>query len=169
MSYDLNYQTTEGTYWKDLDGRELTRDEPRVSGPSMNDTGKFNWPRIKLSTGDIVKIAFRLFNDEERECYKAYRKRGKTTVKQDKPVQSAKPAATVTEEKETYVPYRNEDSTPSAQTLALIASCNQYAGTWIFEGTVYAILSIKGMNKRWHIPKCLIPEDDMIRLCNYKE
>lgn len=166
--FNPEYQTSEGTYFKDpVTLRDLTRDELRVSGPNPEDTGPFNWPRVKVSNGDVVKIAFRLFNDVERQCYKAYRSRGKQRV--SAPRQKSE-ATEPTPRGRAYEVERVEvegiPNAPAATTKAVIANCDQYCGTCNIGGLYYSILSVRGSDTMYYVPKALVSSDDMIRLCN---
>lgn len=161
VKFNPDYQTSEGTYYKDpVTMRELTRDEVRVSGPNPEDTGPFNWPRIKVSNGDIVKIAFRLFNDEERACYKAYRSRGKS-----RPVKEPKKEVPVeTSVAHSHVEPDYDNSVASMSTEEYINKCDTTLGIWMWDGMIHDLLAVSGSHEYRVIPRALISVEDRRRL-----
>lgn len=63
-------------YFKDpSNGEDLSPDTPRVI-PCSFENGKFVWPQVSFENGDMGKIVYKLFTDEEKDLYKEYRGRG---------------------------------------------------------------------------------------------
>lgn len=154
-------------YFKDpVTFEDLSPDTPRVVQCKF-ENGKFTWPMVMTSAGDPVKIVYKYFTDEEKDLYKAYRGRP-VGEKKAAPVQ--KKAAPVqkhidTEEQGTDTFINKADAACSAKSLALIKNCDQLIGCSKISGITYALLSVHGSNRTYHVPRVLISQEDMLRLC----
>ena len=158
-------------YFKDpVTKEDFSIDTPRVVECKL-ENGKFTWPMVMTSAGDPVKIVYKYFTAEEKELYKAYRGRPSVGTSVEKKL--PKPV----EEKQEVVDDDDDDddddtkhrynsqSARSHTTEELIASCDMYLGTSYMDGMPYAIISKKGSRSQWHIPRSLIKDDEMKRLC----
>ncbi len=191
-SYDPAYANSSG-YFKDPGtGEDLSPDMPRsVEAALVN--GKLIWPRVRVSTGEDVKIVFKYFTPEEKQLYNEYRGRGSGSsiprqsrqkkgeahldpvtgeVVYDNPVlEPAKPktvaAKTVHVDPASYeVEYiGNEESTASENTKQLIAECDRIIGVSQIAGISYALLmKDKAPGKVFHVPRALLTNSDVERL-----
>lgn len=154
-------------YFKDpVTKEDFSIDTPRVVECKL-ENGKFTWPMVMTSAGDPVKIVYKYFTDEEKGLYKAYRGRPSTGTSVRKTVEKKLPEPV--EEKQEVVDdtkhHYNSQSARSHTTEELIASCDMYLGTSYMDGMPYAIISKKGSKSQWHIPRSLIKDDEMKRLC----
>ena len=157
-------------YFKDPKTFEdFTVDTPRMVKCSLSDDNKFTWPMVVTSDGDLVKIVYKLFTDEEKLLYKKYR--GYDTSKPLKhrstPAVAKQPRTDVA--RTTSAPYEVEDMSYTAicyGTEQLIAKCEKYIGTQFCSGITYALLTVKGSNVVYWIPRSLIEDADLIRLSN---
>lgn len=154
-------------YFKDpVTKEDFSIDTPRVVECKL-ENGKFTWPMVMTSAGDPVKIVYKYFTDEEKGLYKAYRGRPSTGTSVRKTAEKKLPESV--EEKQEVVDdtkhHYNSQSARSHTTEELIASCDMYLGTSYMDGMPYAIISKKGSKSQWHIPRSLIKDDEMKRLC----
>ena len=150
-------------YFKDpVTKEDFSIDTPRVVECKL-ENGKFTWPMVMTSAGDPVKIVYKYFTAEEKELYKAYRGRPSsgTSVEKKLPEPVKEEQKVVDDTKHHY----NSQSARSHTTEELIASCDMYLGTSYMDGMPYAIISKKGSKSQWHIPRSLIKDDEMKRLC----
>lgn len=160
---DPRWQTSEGTYFKDpCSGADLTPATERVKKCELTNEGKFIWPRVLVNDGEEVKIAFRLFTNEEKQVYRQYRNRGKeihgahSHVEEGeaytKPVYTPKPSLPVL------------GSAPAGSTLAWIRNCDKVYGVWLFDNITYDLLGMEGYSGYQPIARSLIPREDRERL-----
>jgi len=179
-------------YFKDpVSGEDLSPDTERVVKCEITEDGKFVWPQVLQSDGDrTLKIVYKLFTEEEKELYKQYRGRpaGSGTRRrspssqapkyktEETPVYTEEPGpegmtgkrCVVFPDKDEYVSLEKYDpeSAVTPQTLALIAECDQCLGISNIGGLRYAMLSKRGSNKVYHIPRSLVPDSEFERICN---
>lgn len=168
--FDSRWQTSEGTYFKDpCSGADLSPATERTKKCELTAEGKFIWPRVLVNGGEEVKIAFRLFTNEEKQIYRQYRNRGKEIHEAHSHVESvhinveedkvqAKPA---------YVPKPSLPvlgSAPAGSTLAWIRNCDKVYGVWIFDNVTYDLLGMEGYSGYQPIARSLIPREDRERL-----
>lgn len=155
-------------------GEPYTVDTPRVIAASVSDNGKFIWPQVVTADGNKVKLLYHIWTEQEKQIYKDKRKADKIkqlehevkpeaktiTVREstiiNRPVTRAKPIA------DDYCYW----TAASATTQNIIKKCNAYAGTWNCGGLVYAMLTVRGSNTVYHVPKSVIAPDDLNRLCS---
>lgn len=159
-------------YFKDPGtGQDLTGDEPRLA--TCHPGEPFNWPMIALSDGNIVKLCSRLWNADEKQCYKEYRNGG-TCVKSERkprePREPREPKQSINkqvneEELEKQVVKYSEESVASIQTLAILAECDRCIGVSQIAGITYALITKHGSNVVHHIPRSCIPDAEFDRLC----
>lgn len=175
--FDSRWQTSEGTYFKDPgSGADLSPATERVNKCELTAEGKFIWPRVLVNGGEEVKIAFRLFTNEEKQIYKQYRNRGKEIHGAHSHVESAhinvESAHINVEEGEThtkpvYAPKPSLPvlgSAPAGSTLAWIRNCDKVYGVWLFDNVTYDLLGMEGYSGYQPIARSLIPREDRERL-----
>lgn len=162
-------------YFKDpATFEDLSSDMPREVVCSVTEEGKFIWPQVRVSDGSLVKIVYKYFTDEEKQLYKEYRSHdGKRTVTRTKKQKSFnlsttskadEPVNNPTDEPTDEIIY-DTDAATSARALALIASCDRIIGCVQVAGLTYALLQCNGSNKTYYVPRALINNDEMYRLC----
>lgn len=168
MKFNPEYQTSEGTWFKDpVTKADLTSATPRDVQVSLTPEGKFIWPKVTLQDGQLVKIAFRLFTDEERTVYKMYRSKGKSTPK---PAQEAgahshvETPSTNTIQTTVVIHKHIEAGTPSATTIKCLSDCDCTFGVWNFDGTIYEMVGKRGTASYTPVPRSLIPREHRERL-----
>lgn len=167
--FDSRWQTSEGTYFKDPgSGADLSPATERVKKCELTVEGKFIWPRVLVNGGEEVKIAFRLFTNEEKQIYKQYRNRGKE-IHEHSHVESVH--VNVEEgEAHTKSAYTSRpslpvlDSAPAGSTLAWIRNCDKVYGVWLFDNVTYDLLGMEGYSGYQPIARSLIPREDRERL-----
>lgn len=156
-------------YFKDPGtGQDLTGDEPRAA--TCHPGEPFNWPMIALSDGNIVKLCSRLWNADEKQCYKEYRNGGTCTKSECKP--KAEKQVKQTEQKndelesEKQVIKYSKESATSIQALAILAECDCCLGVSRIADIFYALVTKRGSNVVYHIPRACIPDAEFDRICN---
>lgn len=154
-------------YFKDPGtGQDLTGDEPRLV--TCHPGEPFNWPRIALSDGNIVKLCYRLWNADEKQCYKEYRNGG-TCVKSERRPKADKPVKQTecksTDEPEKQVVKYSKESAASIETLKILACCDRCIGVSQIAGVTYALITKRGSSVVHHIPRSYIPDEEFERLC----
>lgn len=168
MAVDPAYGNSSGYFRDPTNGEDLTVDTPRVIQCELKD-GKFVWPQVAASDGSmLLKIVYKLFTDEEKELYKQYRGRsssGEPRPKREPREPKAKVEKQVVNDEPVEVVKYDEQSAMSADTAEIIASCDQCIGCSQIAGLTYALLSRRGSNKVYHIPRAVIPDSDFARLC----
>lgn len=168
--FDPRWQTSEGTYFKDPDsGADLSPATKRVKKCELTNEGKFIWPRVLVNDGEEVKIAFRLFTDEEKQIYRQYRNRGKEIHGAHSHVESTHINVEEGEAhtKPAYIPKPSLPvlgSAPAGSTLAWIRNCDKVYGVWLFDNVTYDLLGMEGYSGYQPIARSLIPREDRERL-----
>lgn len=175
--FDSRWQTSEGTYFKDPgSGADLSPATERVKKCELTTEGKFIWPRVLVNGGEEVKIAFRLFTNEEKQIYRQYRNRGKEIHGAHSHAESvhinAESVRINVEEdkvqaKPVYVPKPSLPvlgSVPAGSTLAWIRNCDKVYGVWLFDNVTYDLLGMEGYSGYQPIARSLIPREDRERL-----
>ena len=160
-------------YFKDpVTFEDLSADMPREVVCSVTDEGKFIWPQVRVSDGSLVKIVYKYFTDEEKQLYKEYRSHdGKRTVTRTKKQRSfnlsteEKPVEQTSDEPAIDEVVYDEDAAASQKALALIACCDRILGCSKVSNVTYALLTCNGSNKTYYVPRALISNDEMYRLC----
>ena len=168
-SYDPAYANSSGYFRDPGTGEDLSPDMPRsVEAALVN--GKLIWPRVRVSTGEDVKIVFKYFTPEEKQLYNEYRGRGSGSstphvprqpkvkgeahldpvtgeVVYDNPVLEPAKSKTVAaktvhvDPADYEVEYvGGEESTASENTKQLIAECDRIIGVCQIAGMSYALL-----------------------------
>lgn len=169
MTVDPRFGNSSGYFKDPVSGEDLSVDTPRVIECRLTEEGKFVWPCVLQSDGNqMLKIVYKLFTDEEKDLYKQYRGRSHSGTK---PKHEPKPKEPVTHEQiqqETQVQVVTYDpeSACTPETLAIIAMCDQCLGISNIGGLRYMLMSAKGSNKVYHIPRGLVPDSEYERLCN---
>lgn len=152
-------------YFKDpVTKEDFSIDTPRVVECKF-ENGKFTWPMVMTSAGEPVKIVYKYFTDKEKELYKAYRGRSGSGTSVRKPVEKKLPEPvkkTETVKKETGY---NKESAVSKTIEDIIAHCDMYLGVSYIDGVAHSIITKRGTATQWHIPRSLIKDSDMKRLC----
>ena len=192
MGFDPAYANSSG-YFKDPGtGEDLSPDMPRSVEAALVD-GKLIWPRVRVSTGEDVKIVFKYFTPEEKQLYNEYRGRGSGSSTPRQPrqkkgeahldpvtgevvyenpvVESAKPKTVAVKtfhvDPASYeIEYvGGEESTASENTKQLIAECDRIIGVSQIAGISYALLmKDKAPGKVFHVPRALLTNSDVERL-----
>lgn len=146
--------------------QDLTGNEERIVTCKSGEP--FTWPMIALSNGDVVKLCSRLWNADEKQCYKEYRNGGTSVKAERKPKESkpkeSKPVTAPVEEPTTVVKYSDE-SAVSVKTLAILAECDECWGVSWINGIAYGMVAKHGSNKVYHIPRACIPDAEWDRIC----
>ncbi len=178
----MEYKNSNGYFKDPVTFEDLSPDTPRVVQCSIDPSGKFIWPQVVVSNGDIVKIVYKLFTDEEKDLYKQYRGRGTGESKPRAPRQVKKEMQLdpqtgelieVMVEKSKSVKQKpaemhasyDIEAVASAQTLAVIANCDKLIGINQMAGITYALLCAGNSHKIYHVPRALINDTEMSRLC----
>lgn len=156
-----------GGWFRDPETEEfIGPDFPRVVTCKPGE--KWVQPAVCLSTGDIVKISGRCWNDDERKCYNEYRGKPSGGTRKPREPKPAKPVKIKQDNPESDEPIqvtKIEPGVASAETLAIIANCDRCLGATQISGLTYVLLTSYGSNKVYHIPKGLVSSADMERLC----
>lgn len=175
MSVDPRFGNSSGYFKDPITGDDLTIDMPRAV-PCSFENGKFQWPMVLRSDGEeFLKIVYRLFTDEEKALYKAYR--GRPDTGESKPRKPRSPSGSKQEQEtveqhledtdqEITVTKYNPTDVATPETLLLIAECDTMYGISNIGGLMYAMIGKLGEGTIYHIPRSLIPDDDFDRICD---
>lgn len=181
----MEYKNSSGYFADPYTEQPLSVDMERCV-PCTFDNGKFTWPMVLLSNGDPVKIVYKLFTEEEKALYKAYRGRdtgvSKPRVKKEKPVKLTSNVVHV--EPDIVVRYNEEgkqtnaasfnssgkvtfdnEAAVSVGTLAVLAAADYIIGVSQIGGVTYALVGSHSNNRVHHIPRAVIPDAEFERLC----
>lgn len=168
--FDPRWQTSEGTYFKDPgSGADLSPATERVKKCELTSEGKFIWPRVLVNGREEVKIAFRLFTNEEKQIYKQYRNRGKAQASKQEENREIQGAHSHVESVHLNVEAAKVSmpvlgSAPAGSTLAWIRNCDKVYGVWLFDNVTYDLLGMEGYQGYQPIARSLIPREDRERL-----
>lgn len=171
MAIDPRYGNSSGYFKDPITEEDLSPDTPRVI-PCSFENGKFTWPCVAQSDGgQLLKIVYKYFTNEEKELYKAYRGRSSSgserkprEPKPAKPVKSAKPVNIDEPEEPKQVIKYAEDSATSLKTLETLAQCDRLYGVSQIAGVTYALVGATGSRVVHHIPRACIPDAEFERL-----
>ena len=149
---------------------DLSPDTPRVI-PCSFENGKFTWPCVAQSDGgQLLKIVYKYFTNEEKELYKAYRGRSSSgTERKPREPKPAKPSVAKPvkidepDEPKQVIKYA-EDSATSLKTLETLAQCDRLYGVSQIAGVTYALVGATGSRVVHHIPRACIPDAEFERL-----
>lgn len=153
-------------YFKDPGtGTDLTGEETRIA--TCHPGEPFNWPMIALSDGNIVKLCSRLWNVDEKQCYKEYRNGGTCVKSKLKSRESklVKQDSYDNLELVKHVVKYDSECAASAKVLAVIAECDCCLGISQIAGITYALLTKRGSKAVHHVPRCVIPDAEFDRIC----
>ena len=170
MAIDPRYGNSSGYFKDPITEEDLSPDTPRVI-PCSFENGKFTWPCVAQSDGgQLLKIVYKYFTNEEKELYKAYRGRSPSgserkprEPKQAKP-SVAKPVKTDEPDEPKQVIKYAEDSATSLKTLETLAQCDRLYGVSQIAGVTYALVGATGSRVVYHIPRAYIPDAEFERL-----
>ena len=170
MAIDPRYGNSSGYFKDPITEEDLSPDTPRVI-PCSFENGKFTWPCVAQSDGgQLLKIVYKYFTDEEKELYKAYRGRSSSgserkprEPKQQK-VKTVKTVETDESDKPKKVVKYSEESAASLETLQTLAQCDRLYGVSQIAGITYALVGVTGSNVVHHIPRSCIPDAEFDRL-----
>ena len=168
MAIDPRYGNSSGYFKDPITEEDLSPDTPRVV-PCSFENGKFTWPCVAQSDGgQLLKIVYKYFTNEEKELYKAYRGRPSSGTerkprepKQPKPLK-AKP---ITDDEPKQVIKYDEEFATSLETLTTLAQCDRLYGVSQIAGITYALVGATGSRVVHHIPRACIPDAEFERLC----
>lgn len=168
MAIDPRYGNSSGYFKDPITEEDLSPDTPRVV-PCSFENGKFTWPCVAQSDGgQLLKIVYKYFTEEEKALYKAYRGRSPSSTerkprepKQPKPLK-AKP---ITDDVPKQVIKYDEESAASLETLQTLAQCDRLYGVSQISGITYALVGATGSRVVHHIPRACIPDAEFERLC----
>lgn len=171
MAIDPRYGNSSGYFKDPITEEDLSPDTPRVI-PCSFENGKFTWPCVAQSDGgQLLKIVYKYFTEEEKALYKAYRGRSPSgserkprEPKPAKPVKSAKPVNIDEPEEPKQVIKYAEDSATSLKTLETLAQCDRLYGVSQIAGVTYALVGATGSRVVYHIPRACIPDAEFERL-----
>ena len=148
-------------------GEDITENTPRIITCKSGDN--FTWPCVALNDGNIVRICYKCFTEDEKQCYKEYRGRSvstdKTSKKQITKKQTVKKQTEVSYD-EMPVQVYSTNSAISDETLATILMCDKLLGVSIIGGISYALLTCTGDNVIYHVPRSCIKNEQFERLSN---
>lgn len=167
MAVDPRYGNSSGYFKDPITEEDLGPDTPRVI-PCSFENGKFTWPCVAQSDGgQLLKIVYKCFTEEEKDLYKAYRGRSSSgserkprATKQPK----AKPVKTSDSDEPKQVIKYSEESAASLETLQTLAQCDRLYGISQIAGITYALVGASGSNIIHHIPRSCIPDAEFERL-----
>lgn len=168
MAVDPRYGNSSGYFKDPITEEDLSPDTPRVI-PCSFENGKFTWPCVAQSDGgQLLKIVYKYFTEEEKELYKAYRGRsgsssGHPQVRKPKEPK-VKPVKTDESEEPKQVIKYSEESATSLETLQTLAQCDRVLGISVICGVAYALVTANNSNKVYHIPRSCIPDAEFERL-----
>ena len=170
MVVDPRYGNSSGYFKDPITEEDLSPDTPRVV-PCSFENGKFTWPCVAQSDGgQLLKIVYKYFTDEEKELYKAYRGRSSSGTerkprepkpREPKPV---KPVKTDEPDEPKQVIKYTEESAASLETLQVLAQCDRLYGVSQIAGITYALVGATGSRVVHHIPRSCIPDAEFERL-----
>ena len=170
MAIDPRYGNSSGYFKDPITEEDLSPDTPRVV-PCSFENGKFTWPCVAQSDGgQLLKIVYKYFTDEEKELYKAYRGRSssgterKTREPKQQKQQKVKTVETDGPDKLKKVVKYSEESAASLETLQTLAQCDRLYGVSQIAGITYALVGVTGSNVVHHIPRNCIPDAEFERL-----
>ena len=170
MAIDPRYGNSSGYFKDPITEEDLSPDTPRVI-PCSFENGKFTWPCVAQSDGgQLLKIVYKYFTDEEKELYKAYRGRSSsgTERKPREPKQPKQQKVKAVETDEPDEPKQvvkySEESAASLETLQTLAQCDRLYGVSQIAGITYALVGATGSNVVHHIPRSCIPDAEFERL-----
>lgn len=170
MAIDSRYGNSSGYFKDPITEEDLSPDTPRVV-PCSFENGKFTWPCVAQSDGgQLLKIVYKYFTDEEKELYKAYRGRSssgterKTREPKQPKQQKVKTVETDEPDKPKKVVKYSEESAASLETLQTLAQCDRLYGVSQIAGITYALVGVTGSNVVHHIPRSCIPDAEFERL-----
>lgn len=168
MANDAYHNST--GYFKDpATERDLTIDEQRVTTCKPGEP--FQWPMVLLSNGELVKLCSRLWNADEKQCYKDYRNGGTSVSskpKKEKPVKQETAEEPAPQKPVDYqVVKYDEEGAASASTQEIIADCDTCLGISFISGISYALLTKGNSGIVHHVPRSCIPDTTFDRLCSY--
>ena len=170
MAVDPRYGNSSGYFKDPITEEDLSPDTPRVI-PCSFENGKFTWPCVAQSDGgQLLKIVYKYFTNEEKELYKAYR--GRSTSGSERKPREPKPARPSVakpvkidepDEPKQVIKYA-EDSATSLDTLKTLAQCDRLYGVSQIAGVTYALVGATGSRVVHHIPRACIPDAEFERL-----
>lgn len=170
MAVDPRYGNSSGYFKDPITEEDLSPDTPRVI-PCSFENGKFTWPCVAQSDGgQLLKIVYKYFTNEEKELYKAYRGRSSSgserKPREPKPVKPsvAKPVKIDEPDESKQVIKYTEDSATSLKTLETLAQCDRLYGVSQIAGVTYALVGATGSHVVHHIPRACIPDAEFERL-----
>ena len=170
MAIDPRYGNSSGYFKDPITEEDLSPDTPRVV-PCSFENGKFTWPCVAQSDGgQLLKIVYKYFTNEEKELYKAYRGRSPSgTERKPREPKQAKPSVAKPvkidepDEPKQVIKYA-EDSATSLKTLETLAQCDRLYGVSQIAGVTYALVGATGSRVVHHIPRACIPDAEFERL-----
>ena len=172
MAVDPRYGNSSGYFKDPITEEDLSPDTPRVI-PCSFENGKFTWPCVAQSDGgQLLKIVYKYFTNEEKELYKAYRGRSSSGTerkpREPKPPKAKPPKAKPVkidepDEPKQVIKYA-EDSAASLETLKTLAQCDRLYGCSQIAGITYALVGATGSHVVHHIPRACIPDAEFERL-----
>ena len=170
MAIDPRYGNSSGYFKDPITEEDLSPDTPRVI-PCSFENRKFTWPCVAQSDGgQLLKIVYKYFTEEEKALYKAYRGRspsGSERKPREPKQQKVKTVNTVktneSNEHKQVVKY-SEESAASLETLKTLAQCDRLYGCSQIAGVTYALVGATGSRVVYHIPRACIPDAEFERL-----
>lgn len=167
MAVDPQYGNSSGYFRDPTNGEDLSVDTPRAV-PCSFENGKFTWPMVLTSDGEqLIKIVYKLFTDEEKDLYKAYRGRSGSSSghSQVRTKREPKPKAEPKSEEPIQVIKHDPDSAVTLKTLETLAQCDRLYGISQIAGITYVLCGSYGSSAVHHIPRALVPDEEFDRLC----
>lgn len=167
MAYDPEVANSSGFFKDPVTKEDLSVDMPRAIECRL-DNGKFIWPQVMFSNGNLGKIVYKYFTEEEKSLYKQYRGYDSKPSTPRKPKEPKPVTDKPKKEKDdgTYNSYKVEQSDAvSAETAMLAANCDRCIGVSQIGGVTYALLVQSGSSKIvHHVPRACISDSEWERL-----
>ena len=186
---DPEKSNSTGWFKDPVTGEDLTGSEVREVTCAPGE--QFVWPTAIMSDGKAYQLCSRLWNDDEKACYKEYRNKGKTVetavkaVKKEVPVSvepvrvetAKREAEQVQEEDEAWEGLQantelsegvsilyDPEAVSNKSTEDIIAEADVCLGTETVKGVTYALLQKAGSRVTRYVPRSLVPDEEMSRL-----
>lgn len=172
MAVDPAYGNSSGYFRDPVSGEDLSADTPRVI-PCSFENGKFTWPCVMRSDGEaLLKITYKLFTEEEKGLYKAYRGGSPSGTrmprKQKDPdivgMATKKEARNVVPIAERSLVKYDDESAMIDKTAEVLVECDTLVALVQVSGLTYALVTKKDSNVVHYIPRKLIPDDVFNRI-----
>lgn len=171
MAVDPAYGNSSGYFRDPVSGEDLSADTPRVI-PCSFENGKFTWPCVMRSDGEaLLKITYKLFTEEEKDLYKAYRGGSSSGARVPRKQKDPNIVSMTKREAKNVVPVaerslvrHDNESAMIDKTAEVLVECDTLVALVQVSGLTYALVTKKDSNVVHYIPRKLIPDDVFNRI-----